>query len=374
MFHVCLTASHCTVAGDEPGSAMLEHFNHLRRQWAAKAQLLQASLQTISSANMEEAIAAFDELIHHSKLAAGGTEASTLRAHSSEDISTTEKPAAPQALPRTPQTDPRPKKFEARPRSMAVPLPSWSQQESGSSSTGDNDAFNKSSQSIAVAAQALKEVTEVFEEGNPIVLIAKKMAEQMSEMAEYTRGRGGLQTKTEMIHTAKAIAANGQTIVRFANLLSDQCMDRRIKADLLHCSEMIPTLSTQLRIIASVKASTPDDTSADVMLVKNAQNLMKAVVKTVQAAESACMKGLQPLQGEEDDAEGEAEGGTNAVDMALTWKRKLVRQRTMEAVNAPRGVRGLRKLNRNRISTPSVVDYIRPHPSSVLTSPKRSYI
>ena len=69
------------------------------------------------------------------------------------------------------------------------------------------------------------------------------------------------QTKTEMIHTAKAIAANGQTIVRFANLLSDQCMDRRIKADLLHCSEMIPTLSTQLRIIASVKASTPDDTS-----------------------------------------------------------------------------------------------------------------
>ena len=29
---------------------------------------------------------------------------------------------------------------------------------------------------------------------------------------------------------------------------------------------------------------------ADVMLVKNAQNLMQAVVKTVQAAESACMK------------------------------------------------------------------------------------
>lgn len=29
---------------------------------------------------------------------------------------------------------------------------------------------------------------------------------------------------------------------------------------------------------------------ADVMLVKNAQNLMKAVIKTVQAAEAACMK------------------------------------------------------------------------------------
>ncbi len=29
---------------------------------------------------------------------------------------------------------------------------------------------------------------------------------------------------------------------------------------------------------------------AEVMLVKNAQNLMKAVIKTVQAAEAACMK------------------------------------------------------------------------------------
>lgn len=34
----------------------------------------------------------------------------------------------------------------------------------------------------------------------------------------------------------------------------------------------------------------PSSLQADVMLVKNAQNLMQAVVKTVQAAESACMK------------------------------------------------------------------------------------
>lgn len=82
-----------------------------------------------------------------------------------------------------------------------------------------------------------------------------------------------------------------------------------MKANLQYCAEMIPTLSTQLRIIASVKASTPTDTSvsllhchlvnwwssrltlqADVMLVKNAQNLMEAVIKTMKAAEAACMK------------------------------------------------------------------------------------
>jgi len=36
----------------------------------------------------------------------------------------------------------------------------------------------------------------------------------------------------------------------------------------------------------------------------------------------------------------------------------------MEAITAPLGARGLRKLNRNRISTPSLVDVIQPRPTS----------
>lgn len=35
----------------------------------------------------------------------------------------------------------------------------------------------------------------------------------------------------------------------------------RMKSNLQYCAEMIPTLSTQLSIIASVKAATPNDTS-----------------------------------------------------------------------------------------------------------------
>lgn len=112
-----------------------------------------------------------------------------------------------------------------------------------------------------VAAQSLREVTDVFEDNNPIVEVAKKMSTQMSQMAEFTRGQGELQSKTDMILTAKAIAANGQVIARFANIISDNCTDKTIKSNLQYCVEMIPTLSTQLRIIASVKAVTPDDTS-----------------------------------------------------------------------------------------------------------------
>ena len=31
-----------------------------------------------------------------------------------------------------------------------------------------------------------------------------------------------------MINTAKAIAANGQVMVQFANVVSDQCTDKRL--------------------------------------------------------------------------------------------------------------------------------------------------
>ena len=87
------------------------------------------------------------------------------------------------------------------------------------------------------------------------------MSEQMSQMAEFTRGKGELENKMDMIHTAKAVAANAQTIHRLANLISKQCVDERSKNNLLCCAEMIPTLSTQLTILASVKTSTPEDVS-----------------------------------------------------------------------------------------------------------------
>ena len=44
-----------------------------------------------------------------------------------------------------------------------------------------------------------------------------------------------------MIHTAKAIAANGQVIVRFANVISDQCTDKRSE-----CNQCSLTLSVKL--------------------------------------------------------------------------------------------------------------------------------
>ena len=99
-----------------------------------------------------------------------------------------------------------------------------------------------------MAAQSLREAAdEYYDEGNPVIALAKTMSTQMYHMAEYNRGRGTelqvrlynclfecvnytctvLQNKSDMITTAKAIAANALEIVKFANRISEQCLDKR---------------------------------------------------------------------------------------------------------------------------------------------------
>ena len=51
-----LTHTHTHTHTADPGSAMLDHFNHLRRQWAAKARFLQANLKKITSTDVGKAI------------------------------------------------------------------------------------------------------------------------------------------------------------------------------------------------------------------------------------------------------------------------------------------------------------------------------
>ena len=63
-------------------------------------------------------------------------------------------------------------------------------------------------------------------------------------------------------------------------------------------------------------------------------------------------------------------GDLEAADMAMSWKRKLYTQRARETISAPRGARGLRKLNKYRISTPSVVDMIRPSEANMKSPTK----
>eukprot|EP00794_Sanderia_malayensis_P005175 gene5175-5827_t len=213
-----------------------------------------------------------------------------------------------------------------------------------SSQTQDTEIFiEKQRRAFPAARDAAaeilrREVEKWEEEGNSIITVVKQMSNQMLHMADYARGKGNLRSKVDFINTAKAIAANAKMIAKFAIIIADHCLDETCQANLMHYAELVPTISTQLKIIASVKAATPDDETADAMLIGNAENLMRYVLATLRAIEAASVK----FKKDGDDSTSNKTFQSKSAALTLQWKRKRDWQRAMEAYNAPTNDLGLK--------------------------------
>uniref|UniRef100_A0A671RXR1 Vinculin n=1 Tax=Sinocyclocheilus anshuiensis TaxID=1608454 RepID=A0A671RXR1_9TELE len=104
--------------------------------------------------------------------------------------------------------------------------------------------------------------------------------------------------KRALIQCAKDIAKASDEVTLLAKEVAKQCTDKRIRTNLLQVCERIPTISTQLKILSTVKAtmlgrtniSEEESEQATEMLVHNAQNLMQSVKETVREAEAASIK------------------------------------------------------------------------------------
>ncbi|XP_030059065.1 vinculin isoform X3 [Microcaecilia unicolor] len=152
-------------------------------------------------------------------------------------------------------------------------------------------------QPMMVAARQLHdEARKWSSKGNDIIAAAKRMALLMAEMSRLVRGGSG--NKRALIHCAKDIAKASDEVTRLAKEVAKQCTDKRIRTNLLQVCERIPTISTQLKILSTVKAtmlgrtniSEEESEQATEMLVHNAQNLMQSVKETVREAEAASIK------------------------------------------------------------------------------------
>uniref|UniRef100_A0A8C1K210 Vinculin n=1 Tax=Cyprinus carpio TaxID=7962 RepID=A0A8C1K210_CYPCA len=152
-------------------------------------------------------------------------------------------------------------------------------------------------QPILAAAQSLHQETRKWSsKGNDIIGAAKRMALLMAEMSRLVRGGSG--NKRALIQCAKDIAKASDEVTRLAKEVAKQCTDKRIRTNLLQVCERIPTISTQLKILSTVKAtmlgrtniSEEESEQATEMLVHNAQNLMQSVKETVREAEAASIK------------------------------------------------------------------------------------
>ncbi|XP_065844610.1 vinculin-like [Oscarella lobularis] len=162
------------------------------------------------------------------------------------------------------------------------------------------------------AASVFHEADQWDEKENNLISLVKQMARKMAMMSKYMRGESGeVRGKADLIRTAKEIALDAQDLLKLARQIAEACMDKRAKTNLLQLLDRIPTISTQLKILATVKATSMGggdgkaDADATEMLVGNAENLMRTVKDVIRASEAACIR-LRP----------------GSAIAALIWKKK----------------------------------------------------
>lgn len=205
------------------------------------------------------------------------------------------------------------------------------------------DSPYKPNATIIAAAKYLQSEAEKWEdECNPIVKVAKEMSSQLNKMADYTKGEGQISTHDEMVLTARSVAENGKKMMKFAEILSQHCVDRRFARDLTFHANQIPTVSAQLIMLAKVHQGSSSDGNVSKILTENAENLMKIVLQTMKAAEAVCVKGLRAP----DDTSNT--DTASAIVLATQWQRRLVRQRQREIADADKDDLGLRRIEEHK--------------------------
>ncbi|XP_058524295.1 uncharacterized protein LOC118759861 [Ochotona princeps] len=171
---------------------------------------------------------------------------------------------------------------------------------------------------------------------NRLTQITQEMTETVLRMAQSLRKRC-LLTKDELITSARKVATCAQEFARLICMIAKNCVDRRCSQELVCRVEQIRTMSNQLRIISSVKASLARSKSSEELLVGNAQQLLQAVWKAVRAAEAASLRGLRSPHHNPEELEIAA--------LCMQWKRRFVKHRLQETSTRDWDEWGLRKAN-----------------------------
>ncbi|XP_027594354.1 uncharacterized protein LOC113997041 isoform X2 [Pipra filicauda] len=201
------------------------------------------------------------------------------------------------------------------------------------------------------------------QQGSPskVSQVIQDMAMRMLHMAQFLRKKGPIASKEQFVACARQIASDGQVVVRFGHILAKQCPDQRCSTELLRASEHTHTLSSQLGIVARVKAVTGESKASSELLLSNAQNLVRAVRHLLGAAEAASVKGLgQPSP----DPEAE-----EVAAFCLQWKKNLSWHRAKEALNSNRDELGLRK-TREAKAEPTLMAGVQEPPPQTRNIPK----
>jgi len=146
----------------------------------------------------------------------------------------------------------------------------------------------------------LSEVSKWEEQGNEIIVLAKKMCMIMMDLSDFTRGTGPLRSGMDVINAVERIAKYGNQMTKLVNQVSIECPQSHTRSDLVAYIHQIALYSHQLKLTAKVKADvqmiggeqvwTAIGAETAKSLIETARNLMSSVMLTVRACYIASTK------------------------------------------------------------------------------------
>ena len=98
------------------------------------------------------------------------------------------------------------------------------------------------------------------------------------------------QLKSQLIAGAQAIVIESKRIREAAEVIALKCTDKLLSKQLQSTLAKVDTLAHQLKIIAAVKAASPNDRDKGQQLIQCAQNLVSTLKLTLKNVSSASLK------------------------------------------------------------------------------------
>ncbi|KAJ3355790.1 hypothetical protein GGF32_001806 [Allomyces javanicus] len=142
----------------------------------------------------------------------------------------------------------------------------------------------------AAAQELVVETSKWSRAANPVVHTAADISSRLRELAEQYQ-LDSPAAKLTLLGSTREVVQLCQMLDTHVRQIVDQCTDKRLRTALARSADLIPTLAQQLKILASVKASSPaNDLDAERGLVVCAQNLMTAVRDVLRHAEAAALR------------------------------------------------------------------------------------
>lgn len=141
---------------------------------------------------------------------------------------------------------------------------------------------------IKAAAQELK--VEIFKwaESNDMITLAKELSEATFLLSQYYKTNLSeikAETKAKLLESAIQIYKLSTMLDKKVVQLLKDCKDQRLVSDCKKSMEKMSTLSTQLKILAAVKATNPRDNDTHLQMNVCAKNLMGNVKDLLNQAE-----------------------------------------------------------------------------------------